>query len=266
MKCKFQISADSRTREETNFKQYRFLFGGSNGQINTNGTTTATELATVYILTLPAFSWIKTSAVAPIWRWDHTCSVIRNRQMVSIGGMPDFVMENSTWIDPWDSGMQVLDMTELSWSENYDSSAAAYEPPSVVMQYYEENSRYPVSWVDPMLQAIFSQPNSTITPGSGYKSNTTTSGSRSKINTGAIAGGAIGGVLACLTSGLVFWCVKRQKRQRYTLASTAPPPPSPPAQGRFEMESTDREVPMELDGMGNPMELAGQGRPGHELE
>ena len=153
--------------------------------------------------------------------------------MVSIGGMPDFVIENSTWIDPWGSGMQVLDMTELSWSENYDSSAAAYEPPSVVTQYYRENSRYPVSWVDPTLQAIFSQPNSTITPGSGSKS-----------NTGAIAGGVIGGVLACLTSGLVFWCVKRQKRQRFTLASTAPPPPSPPAGGRFEMESTDRRVPI----------------------
>jgi len=177
--------------------------------------------------------------------------------MVSIGGLPDFVVENATWIDPWGSGMQVLDMTELSWSENYDSSAAAYEPPSVVTRYYEENSRYPVPWVDPSLQAIFNQPNSTTTPGSGSKS-----------NTGAIAGGVVGGVvLACLISGLVFWCVKRQRRQRYTLASTAPPPPSlPPAQGQFEMESTDRKVPMELDGKGNPMELAGQGRPRHELE
>ena len=59
--------------------------------------------------------------------------------MLSIGGIPDFVGENSTWIDPWVSGMQVLDMTEISWSENYNSSAAVYEPPSVVTQYYEKN-------------------------------------------------------------------------------------------------------------------------------
>ena len=118
------------------------MFGGATGSPADNATADA--LSTVYILTLPAFAWIETSAVAPIYRADHTCSVIGNRQMISIGGVPDRYPNADNWTDPW-NGLQILDMTELVWTDTFKSGAAAYEPPTPVTEYYKTNSWYPAS-------------------------------------------------------------------------------------------------------------------------
>jgi hypothetical protein len=175
--------------------------------------------------------------------------------MISIGGFQDPSQLVAPSFDPWNNGMQIWDMTDLYWTEAYNSGAAPYQSPILVTEYYNSNSRYPTSWVDPRLQNIFHRPNAT------------TSGSHNS-NARAIAGGVVGGMAAfCIIVGLVFCYVKRKQGQRYPHASTARPPPSPPpSHPRFEMLATGKGAPTELDVHINPQELLGQENYRHELD
>jgi hypothetical protein len=38
--------------------------------------------------------------------------------------------------DPWAQGLGILDLPSLSWSDQYDSEASAYNSPEVVMNWY----------------------------------------------------------------------------------------------------------------------------------
>ena len=57
------------------------------------------DLDTVYVLSLPAFYWEKTSYQPQYSRQGHTCNVI-NRQMIAVGGVVQtaeaFVTSNDT--------------------------------------------------------------------------------------------------------------------------------------------------------------------------
>lgn len=247
----------------------RFIFGGTTGEVPDS--STSTDLATVYILTLPAFHWVKTSAVAPTWRADQTCSVIGNRQMISIGGVRDpgsgliETVVPPPPFDPWTNGMQILDMSDLSWTEDYNPSAAPYQSPDVIAAFYDSNDRYPASWVDSGLQAIFQQnrSRSTSTPSGSSPSTTlpsdTLSGSQGvnkngKSHANVIAGGVVGGiVLLCIVAGLAFWYMRR-KRNRHL-------PDSLPS---MEHLTTGKGEPLELHVREDPQEL-GQEYLRHEL-
>jgi hypothetical protein len=86
--------------------------------------------------------------------------------MLSIGGNQESPFTNR---DPWTKGLGIFDMTALSWTNTYDAAALAYERPSLVSQFYANNSRYPIEWADPELQSIFTTPNGTanVSGGSG---------------------------------------------------------------------------------------------------
>jgi glycosidase len=81
--------------------------------------------------------------------------------MLSIGGFinPDDWTLNDQ--NPWPNGLGIFDMTTLSWTKGYDPDALAYERPSLVSQFYTDNSRYPTVWGDPELESIFTSPNGT---------------------------------------------------------------------------------------------------------
>lgn len=72
------------------------------------------DLAAVYILTLPAFEWIKAPANVT-HRLNHRCEVIGKRQMLSIVGL---IENNATRKDPWPSRLGIFDMSELTWKRN----------------------------------------------------------------------------------------------------------------------------------------------------
>lgn len=67
-----------------------FIYGG---RVDVNyGGSPATQtinagLDKVYILCLPSFLWFKANYTSPDPRTDHTCSIVGNRQMLSIGGL-----------------------------------------------------------------------------------------------------------------------------------------------------------------------------------
>jgi nitrogen fixation-related uncharacterized protein len=153
--------------------------------------------------------------------------------MISIGGIPDQPATN--WSDPW-RGMQILDMTNLIWTESYDSRAAAYQPPVSVTEYYKTNNLFPESWGDPKLAEIFGNTTATGTPAP----------SSHRTNVGAIAGGVVGGVVVLVALGVaIFWWAKRRRSQQYAPASTT-----------ATAELTEQEIERkEMPGDGHLVEL-----------
>ena len=146
--------------------------------------------------------------------------------MISIGGKTVNSTETAkdpNLPDPWPNGIGIFDMTAMEWKAKYDADAAPYVTPDVVKTYYRENARFPAKWDNELVKAWFTEtesksenftttnptttdvPSTTSTPASVEK----TSGS----NTGAIAGGTVGGVAALAVIGfLAFFLVRRQRR------------------------------------------------------
>ncbi len=92
----------------------------------------------VYVLTIPGFYWFKGPAGTP--RAGNKCGVGGNRQMISVGGLATITSDDawSDWddTDPWNEGIGVLDMSALAWSASFDAGAAAYQPPQIVQNWY----------------------------------------------------------------------------------------------------------------------------------
>jgi hypothetical protein len=131
--------------------------------------------------------------------------------MISVGGLHQY--ENSddwgTWIDPWANGLGIFDLSALNWTNTYNHTAAPYERSSLVASYYSSNARYPESWADPVLQAIFEANTTSAQP----SSSPTSSPSPEQSSTRAIAGGVIGGVVAlAIIGGAIFWCLRKKRR------------------------------------------------------
>ncbi|KAF4838027.1 Kelch repeat-containing protein [Colletotrichum tropicale] len=114
----------------------------------------------VYVLSLPGFRFFQASggATANLKRIDHTCVVVGNRQMLSIGGLAS-LESGEAWTvqDPWPNGMGIFDMTEMRWKDDYNADAAKYESPSVVQQWYSDGGQNNVSWTTEDLKTLFSK-------------------------------------------------------------------------------------------------------------
>ncbi|KAN0083556.1 hypothetical protein V8E54_002644 [Elaphomyces granulatus] len=111
------------------------------------------------------------------------------------------------------------------------TSAPAYERPSLVSQFYANNSRYPIGWGDPELERIFTTPNGTATGNSSSNSNTSSINSSGHNSTGTettinrtadtdvsgeidVVGGVIGGSAALtIIALLIYWRLCRYKRR-----------------------------------------------------
>jgi hypothetical protein len=88
--------------------------------------------------------------------------------MLSIGGTMSPMPNGQTWQqyhEDWTSGMKIFDLSALTWSNSYDSTAKAYVRPEIVNKFYAANSPYPATWGDSALKDIFNNPVATVTPG-----------------------------------------------------------------------------------------------------
>lgn len=224
-----------------------YIFGGQTG--STPSSSLYTDLSTVYILTLPAFTWLPVTNATSRFRAAHHCSVIGRRQMLSIGG---FTGTFPPQPDNLPNGLGVFDLTDLKWGPSYDSNAAPYERPNLVQDYYNSNPHYPNTWADPALASIFT------VAATSPKSGTGASPQKSH-NTGAIAGGVVGGLAAlALFAALAFWLLRRRKQRadgvlggrksRYTMpgfsrsGSKKVQPPYEPAVQQSPVEADGRET------------------------
>ena len=58
--------------------------------------------------------------------------------MLSIGGFNPLDVNNEVKsIDPIPQGLQIFDLTEMTWSSKYDANAAPYTTPQVVKDWYQ---------------------------------------------------------------------------------------------------------------------------------
>lgn len=110
-----------------------FLFGGSNTAINVS-------YQDVYVLSIPGFVWMKTSVTTTGGpRTTHKCIIAGNRQMIIVGGRNPDLSFSAAYrdADPWTNGINVLDISSLSWNSQFDPDAASYESPSAVSDWYD---------------------------------------------------------------------------------------------------------------------------------
>ena len=76
--------------------------------------------------------------------------------MLVIGGTQPSNPLGIAAADPWPSGLGIFDMTTFTWSDGYDPSAAVYEQPEVVRNYYTYDYQAPV-WDSAGLEPIFGE-------------------------------------------------------------------------------------------------------------
>ena len=127
----------------------RFLYGGGNvlygsGDQTKDHNDTIPD-GSVWILSLPSFSWLKANDTSGTKRMGHTCEVGGSRQMISVGGLaPDPPMRTDGYAafaqeDPLSNGIGVFDMVDLVWKDSYDAKASPYlKPPAVSSLYSKE--------------------------------------------------------------------------------------------------------------------------------
>ena len=128
--------SDPRPLSPANIGTYEIYMYGGYGGILGPGSQMYDEL---WVLSLPAFTWIQLDSSHKSARIGHTCHVVGNRQMLSIGGV------DATQEDPWSTpdltnwnGLGVFDMSAAKWTSGYDAGAAPYQRPQVVQSYYDK--------------------------------------------------------------------------------------------------------------------------------
>jgi hypothetical protein len=244
-----------------------------------NTTTTANlNLAAdaVYILTLPAFHWVKVNYPPTDPRVYHTCHVIGNRQLLSVGGLnPALLNISLAWneTDQFTEGLKIFDMTTLNWTNYYDANAAPYEQSNLLKQYYASNPRYPAEWNDEALGWILDPTSRPPPPGGNHNYTTTTATPPHHRQTSTIVGGVVGGVggvfVVSAILGFVLYKQRKAKkaetaaeqemeRQRYLNEK-------PPAHFKGELESSPPKCNGSSPRMGE-MEGPGSWFPGHGVE
>ncbi|KAK9769900.1 hypothetical protein SCAR479_13445 [Seiridium cardinale] len=229
-----------------------FLFGGYD-------TLNLVSFQDVYVLSIPGFVWVKADVTTGGPRTAQQCIVAGNRQMIVVGGKnPDLnYIGGYRDPDPWTNGINVLDMTSLSWNSAFDPNAAAYESPSAVIKWYSDVNQDHVTWTSDSVKSLFVE-NSTSSGSSSSTSSEDSSSSRGSSGpVGAIVGGAVGGVAALTLAGLAFWFFRRRKNNHSTI-DVQPPiqvaggghpyyPTPPPLYDPHRQEKAPQEIGQERE-------------------
>ena len=92
----------------------------------------------VYVLSLPGFVWTRVDTEIAVPRTGHTCNVIGNRQMLSIGGLnPVYKLQDAQDLpDNFTQGLGIFDMVDLKWTTSYNANASRYTSPGVIQKWY----------------------------------------------------------------------------------------------------------------------------------
>jgi hypothetical protein len=154
LKCKYQPDLPDDASSPL-IPSLRFVYGGAtNSTFDLNHPNSAGYL-NVYALTIPGFVWFQSNSSSGTRRAAHACSVIGNRQMVSVGGrLPSSLQSLGVEQDPWPSGLGIFDMSAFQWSDHYDAAGGKYTTPKVIQAYYDNDYAEP-SWSDSTLASVF---------------------------------------------------------------------------------------------------------------
>ena len=122
------------------------MYGGSNGRLG----SFAVPYDEIFILTLPAFHWLKVDYLPSHPRIGHTCNAVGGSQIVSVGGGDANSTINfgsfsdisnsvfNTSADPNAQGLAIFNMTSLTWATQYTANAPAYVQSDEVRTFYSD--------------------------------------------------------------------------------------------------------------------------------
>jgi len=181
-----------------------FIFGGENkaGQGDA-------KYRDAYILSLPGFVWFKLSEPPAGPRAYHSCVAVGKRQILSIGGMGS----SGTEQDQAPQGMLLYDMTAMKWKDDYDASLGPYERSNLVKSFYKSGSLDKVEWSSDVVKNLFVRQGSSGNGNGSVNNPNLSEPGKSGISAGAIAGIAVGGVVALAAIAAVVWFLRRRKQQ-----------------------------------------------------
>ena len=112
-----------------------FMYAGYSGTLGAG----AEQYDEVWVLSLPAFNWQRVDASQKSGRIGHTCHLVGQRQLLSIGGVD--AGQTDAWSTPDYSninGLGVFDLVELQWTLGLNASAAPYQRSMTVQNHYDQ--------------------------------------------------------------------------------------------------------------------------------
>lgn len=238
-----------------------FLYGGLGGSFDASDGMkwNNTPYDTVSILTLPAFHWVDVTYDGPVPRNLHTCDSVGGSQILIFGGT-DYVPSKGTGDtqnsmstkDPWSQGIGIFDLSNLEWADHHSAHSAPYEQSDPVKQHYAESGQSYISDLDSSVATLMKTThfNHTVadSPTNSINTSNSTVALSKSTNTGAIAGGVVGGIAAlCIIAAIVFFTLRRRRRlagRRAELDSKALPPyAAAEKQHEMDSESPNPELP-----------------------
>lgn len=243
------------TEDQTSYNIY--IYGGFGFGEN------ATGFDDVYILTLPTFEWIKWYPEAPGAGAPHgllTCNVIDHGQMMVMGGN----FTNTTSCDVPSLGAQhnlnlgQVNVENSKWFQ-YLPNLTTYEVPPAIQSVVGGSadggatSKEPAGgWSDSALAVYFGAkaqfdertPTRYIPPTATASVEPTPTPAAEKSHTGAIVGGAVGGVVALIIFGVaIFFYLRRRKAAQGGTQNTSSHPPNNVLEAPGS-SSNDDKIPM----------------------
>lgn len=118
------------------------MYAGWNGRLG----AASISFDEIYILSLPAFYWIKVDYPPQNPRHGLTCNAVGGSQILTIGGLAtnsnpanDSVSYRTPYNtrDPFTQGLAIFDMTMLEFATQYTANASPYVQSNAVRDYYE---------------------------------------------------------------------------------------------------------------------------------
>ncbi len=94
----------------------------------------------------PSFVWFQADFPATSARIMHSCNVVGKGggQRIVIGGVdptaPNVSKESR---DPWSSGINIFDMSQLQWKDSNSPNDAKYQTPVVITEWYTQHRPCP---------------------------------------------------------------------------------------------------------------------------
>ena len=216
--CSVSASDPSSESNRTTGTHEIYMYGGLYTGLFTQA---AKQYDEIWVLSLPAFTWQLLDSSHASGRIGHTCHLVGNRQLLSLGGVD--VSQVDAWASPdylnW-NGIGVYDLTAADWLAGLNATAEAYERPKIVQDYYKSNGPYPPAWTQPSLRDLIERQNNNVSTsalsGSGNATSVSApshSNSGNSISrSGIITGAAIGGVAGLLLPFLLFYILLFRRR------------------------------------------------------
>ncbi|KAF2140749.1 uncharacterized protein K452DRAFT_50805 [Aplosporella prunicola CBS 121167] len=202
-----------------------FVYAGWSGSLGTG----SNQYDEIFILTLPAFHWIKVDYNPYRTRHGLTCHHVGGGQILVIGGLDTQSNDSGATIyetpfrgkDNFTQGLAVYDLNTLQWQDKYKAEPPAYTQPDMVRNYYKRSDDVNAEFNSTDLKSVFSKTsfptttNNTSRISSASASSTATDVPQT-LGPGALAGTIVGAIalMTLFLAALISYCCIKRRRQR----------------------------------------------------